>query len=91
MGLRREDATHACVPPCPPARMALSLCLTVVVISVHVEDFLPLDREESGEDTLLEARAEDDRIVLLIHRGGEERGGGGTRESERTTLAAVKL
>lgn len=39
---------------------------SIIVVAVHVEDLLALDREKSREDTLGEAGAENDDIVLLI-------------------------
>ena len=39
----------------------------VVRVAVHVEDLLPVHGEEAREEALLQARAQDDGVVLLIH------------------------
>ena len=43
----------------------------VVAVAVHGSTFMPSTDEEAGEEALLEARAQDDRVVLLIHLRGE--------------------
>ena len=44
----------------------------VVLVPVHVKNFLAGDRQESGQDALGEAGAEDDAVVLLIHSCGDQ-------------------